>query len=208
MHSKNASLFFRSKEHHHHHLFRSAKKRTDPSSSWVNGETSRWVRAVRQPRRTRERRTTSVESAAVGFIQFIIYKSAISDDIIFLSLFLSSATTKRINRHRSLVRRRYVVVVREGVFVGFETEKRSRCFYRFGCANDGSKSAFDSIRIRIRSKIVARKREKTARCRRRAKTREIGRYRFGRGVDATTPRESRFDTFESDLRRLGRMPFW
>ena len=110
----------------YHHLFRSAKKRTtDPSSSsWVNGETSRWVRAVRQPRRTRERRTTSVESAAVGFIQFIIYKSAISDDIIFLSLFLSSATTKRINRHRSLVRRRYVVV-REGVFVGFETEKRS-----------------------------------------------------------------------------------
>ena len=82
------------------------------------------MRAVRQPRRTRERRTTSVESAAVGFIQFIIYKSAISDDIIFLSLFLSSATTKRINRHRSLVRRRYVVV-REGVFVGFETEKRS-----------------------------------------------------------------------------------
>ena len=119
--------FARKKEHHHHHhLFRSAKKRTtDPSSSsWVNGETSRWVRAVRQPRRTRERRTTSVESAAVGFIQFIIYKSAISDDIIFLSLFLSSATTKRINRHRSLVRRRYVVV-REGVFVGFETEKRS-----------------------------------------------------------------------------------
>lgn len=142
--------FARKKEHHHHHhLFRSAKKRTtDPSSSsWVNGETSRWVRAVRQPRRTRERRTTSVESAAVGFIQFIIYKSAISDDIIFLSLFLSSATTKRINRHRSLVRRRYVVV-REGVFVGFETEKRSRCFYRFGCANDGSKSAFDSIRNR------------------------------------------------------------
>ena len=113
----------------YHHLFRSAKERTtdtlSSSSSWVNGETSRWVRAVRQPRRTRERRTTSVESAAVGFIQFIIYKSAISDDIIFLSLFLSSATTKRINRHRSLVRRRYVVV-REGVFVGFiETEKRS-----------------------------------------------------------------------------------
>ena len=150
MHSKNASLFFRSKKRTPplYHLFRSAKERTDPSSSsWVNGETSRWVRAVRQPRRTRERRTTSVESAAVGFIQFIIYKSAISDDIIFLSLFLSSATTKRINRHRSLVRRRYVVV-REGVFVGFETEKRSRCFYRFGCANDGSKSAFDSIRNR------------------------------------------------------------
>ena len=128
MHSKNASLFFRSKKRTPplYHLFRSAKERTtDPSSSsWVNGETSRWVRAVRQPRRTRERRTTSVESAAVGFIQFIIYKSAISDDIIFLSLFLSSATTKRINRHRSLVRRRYVVV-REGVFVGFETEKRS-----------------------------------------------------------------------------------
>ena len=119
--------FARKKEHHHHHhLFRSAKERTDPSSSsWVNGETSRWVRAVRQPRRTRERRTTSVESAAVGFIQFIIYKSAISDDIIFLSLFLSSATTKRMNRHRSLVRRRRYVVVREGVFVGFETEKRS-----------------------------------------------------------------------------------
>ena len=60
----------------YHHLFRSAKERTtdtlSSSSSWVNGETSRWVRAVRQPRRTRERRTTSVESAAVGFIQFII----------------------------------------------------------------------------------------------------------------------------------------
>ena len=58
----------------------------------------------------------------------------------------------------------------------------------------------------IRSKIVAlRKREKTALlCRRRAKTRlEIGRYRFD------FSRESRFDyTFESDLRRLGRMPFW
>ena len=168
MHSKNASLFFRSKEHHHHHhLFRSAKKRTDPSSSWVNGETSRWVRAVRQPRRTRERRTTSVESAAVGFIQFIIYKSAISDDIIFLSLFLSSATTKRINRHRSLVRRRYVVV-REGVFVGFETEKRSLVVFTtvlMGARTTEAKAR--SIRFgfgQIRSKIVAlRKREKTAR---------------------------------------------
>ena len=158
----------------YHHLFRSAKERTtDPlssSSSWVNGETSRWVRAVRQPRRTRERRTTSVESAAVGFIQFIIYKSAISDDIIFLSLFLSSATTKRMNRHRSLVRRRYVVV-REGVFVGFiETEKRSLVVFTTVLGARTLTEALlkaRSIRFgfgQIRSKIVAlRKREKTAR---------------------------------------------
>ena len=129
------------------------------------------MRAVRQPRRTRERRTTSVESAAVGFIQFIIYKSAISDDIIFLSLFLSSATTKRMNRHRSLVRRRrYVVVVREGVFVGFiETEKRSLVVFTTVL---GARTLTEALKARsirfgfgqIRSKIVAlRKREKTAR---------------------------------------------
>ena len=76
------------------------------------------------------------------------------------------------NRHRSLVRRRrYVVVVREGVFVGFiETEKRSLVVFTpvLG-ARTLTEALLKARSIRfgfgqIRSKIVAlRKREKTAR---------------------------------------------
>ena len=87
------------------------------------------------------------------------------------------------NRHRSLVRRRryvVVVVVREGVFVGFiETEKRSLVVFTTVLGARTLTEALlkaRSIRFgfgQIRSKIVAlRKREKTALlCRRRAKTR-------------------------------------
>ena len=202
MHSKNASLFFRSKEHHHH-PFRSTK-RTDPSSSWVNGETSRWVRAVRQPRRTRERRTTSVESAAVGFIQFII--RARSDDI-FLSFSLCDKT------QQASVTGKKTLLLERGFLLALKRRKGVVVFTVLGARTTEAQARSIRIRIRIRFGFdsiqnVARKREKTARCRRRAKTREISRYRFECGGDATTPRESRFDTFESDLRRLGRMPFW
>ena len=84
------------------------------------------------------------------------------------------------NRHRSLVRRRrYVVVVREEVFVGFiETEKRSLVVFTTVL---GARTLTEALKARsirfgfgqIRSKIVAlRKREKTALLsRRRAKTR-------------------------------------
>ena len=191
--------FARKKEHHHHHhLFRSAKKRTDPSSSWVNGETSRWVRAVRQPRRTRERRTTSVESAAVGFIQFII--RARSDDI-FLSFSLCDKT------QQASVTGKKTLLLERGFLLALKRRKGVSLFLLPFWVRERRKQKrvrFDS-ESGIRSKIVAlRKREKTALlCRRRAKTRlEIGRYRFD------FSRESRFDTFESDLRRLGRMPFW
>ena len=75
------------------------------------------------------------------------------------------------NRHRSLVRRRrYVVVVREEVFVGFiETEKRSLVVFTTVL---GARTLTEALKARsirfgfgqIRSKIVAlRKREKTAR---------------------------------------------
>ena len=74
------------------------------------------------------------------------------------------------NRHRSLVRRRrYVVVVREEVFVGFiETEKRSLVVFTTVLgARTLTEAKARSIRFgfgQIRSKIVAlRKREKTAR---------------------------------------------
>ena len=76
------------------------------------------------------------------------------------------------NRHRSLVRRRrFVVVVREEVFVGFiETEKRSLVVFTTVLGARTLTEALlkaRSIRFgfgQIRSKIVAlRKREKTAR---------------------------------------------
>mgnify|MGYP001373738287 CR=1 FL=1 len=165
MHSKNASLFFRSKEHHHHHhLFRSAKKRTDPSSSWVNGETSRWVRAVRQPRRTRERRTTSVESAAVGFIQFII--RARSDDI-FLSFSLCDKTQQAsvTGKKTLLLERGFLLALkrRKGVVVftvlGARTTEAKARSIRFGFGFDPKLSRVKGKRQR--GVEGARKRERS-----------------------------------------------
>ena len=161
------------------------------------------MRAVRQPRRTRERRTTSVESAAVGFLCPIHYIDLTRH--IFLSFSLCDKTQQAsvTGKKTLLLERGFLLALkrRKGVVVftvlGARTTEAQARSIRFGFG-----FGFDSIQN------VARKREKTARCRRRAKTREIGRYRFGCGGDATTPRESRFDTFESDLRRLGRMPFW
>ena len=151
MHSKNASLFFRSKKRTPplYHLFRSAKERTDPSSSsWVNGETSRWVRAVRQPRRTRERRTTSVESAAVGFIQFII--RARSDDI-FLSFSLCDKT------QQASVTGKKTLLLERGFLLALKRRKGVVVFTVLGARTTEAKARSIRFGFRIRSKIVSRR---------------------------------------------------
>ena len=128
------------------------------------------MRAVRQPRRTRERRTTSVESAAVGFIQFII--RARSDDI-FLSFSLCDTQQASVTGKKTLLERGFLLALkwRKGVVV----------FTVLG-ARTTEASAFDSIRFdsiqnvaeesrisnlcdfeREKDSAVCRRREKNAR---------------------------------------------
>ena len=124
---------------------------------------------------------------------------------IFLSFSLCDAQQASVTGKKTLLLER-------GFLLALKRRKGVVVFTVLGARTTEAKARSIRFGFRIRSKIVSRRvkgKRHSAVSKARENAREIGRYRFECGGDATTtPRESRFDTFESDLRRLGRMPFW